>query len=438
MVAVMRHSLLFAIFVLSSFTLFAHAESRRWTSSDGKSIDGEILALEGDTVTLKTDRGTFELPLSRFAEADQLFAKEWLKSSGEKMKPAKDGDRAGKVAPVLGDFEELELGVWPQYVVAELEVDQIEEVEPGAEPEEGESEDDEDDDEEEGSSSSSDDSEENFIYRTPHFEFHSPDKLSTSVVREFARIFEASYNFVDQMPLGLAPSPSANGYYQTRLYMTKDDYYEDGGMEGSGGMFSWRRRGNEMSGMIKVPLPNLGVEYTGTRFVVDSKKRSTTLTHEIVHQVMMRWLATPMPTWLSEGIAEFVSSQTYDNGRFKLSSMNRAISEEVTRGRGREFRMLNLEKLMNISSSEWASELSAGTGGMNYNSANILAYYFLRLDGEGDAAHLVEFLKALTSSDREAAKAAQEEHLLRGRSYEALQEELAKAWRGEGLQIEFQ
>lgn len=431
----MRKSLICVITILSSLTLFSQAEPRQWTSSDGKSIDGEILSLEGDTVTLKTDRGTFELPLSRFAEADQLFAKEWLKSSVEKMKSAEDGERAGNVAPVLGDFDDLELGVWPQYVVAELEIDQIEEVKPESEPAEGESGDGEKD--EESSSSSSKDSEEHFIYRTPHFEFHSPDKLSTSVVREFARIFEASYGFVDQMPLGLAPKPSANGYYQTKLYMTKEDYYEDGGMQGSGGMFSWRRRGNEMSGMIKVPLPNLGVEYTGTRFVVDSNKRSTTLTHEIVHQVMMRWLATPMPTWLSEGIAEFVSSQTYDNGRFKLSSMNRAISEEVTRGRGRDFKMLNLEKLMNISSSEWAGELAAGTGGMNYNSANILAYYFLRLDGEGDAAYLVEFLKTLTSGDREAAKAAQEEHLLRGRSYEELQEELAKAWRGEGLQIEF-
>lgn len=404
------------------------AESREWTSSDGKKIEGTILKLEGDTVTLETSRGTFELPLTRLAEEDQAFAKEWAESQ-EKAMAEEDSDEK-KTAPELGDFENLTLGEWPQYVVAELSVDQIETVDPStiendSEAEEGESE--------------SEETKAEFIYRTPHFEFHSPDKLSVSVVREFARIFEATYNFVDQMPIGLAPAPSENGFYKTKLYMTRDDYFEDGGMQGSGGMFSWRSRGGEMSGMIKVPLPNLGVEYTGTRFVVDHNKRSTTLTHEIVHQVMMRWFMTPMPTWLSEGIAEVVSSQTYDNGRFKLSSMDRSIVEEVTRGQGRDFRMLNLEKLMNITGGEWASELASGTGGSNYNSANVLAYYFLKLDGEGDAAHLVEYLKTLTSGRRGSGeKEAQEKHLLRGRSYEQLQEEVATAWRSEGLKIEFQ
>jgi len=208
-------------------------------------------------------------------------------------------------------------------------------------------------------------------------------------------------------------------------------------MEGSGGMFSWRRRGDEMSGMIKVPLTNLGVEYTGTRFIVDQSKRSTTLTHEITHQVMMRWLATPMPTWLSEGIAEFVSSQSYDNGRFKLTSMNRAIAEEITGGGGGDLRMVRAEKLMNISSEDWARELASGTGGENYNSASALAYYFLRLDGEGDASNLVEFLKSLTSGNDDAARTAQDKFLLRGRSYEDLEKDIITAWRSEGLKIEF-
>jgi hypothetical protein len=153
---------------------------------------------------------------------------------------------------------------------------------------------------------------------------------------------------------------------------------------------------------------------------------------------MMRWLMTPMPTWLSEGIAEVVSCQEYDNGRFKLSSMDRAIVEDVTYGQGRDFTMVNLETLMNITSQQWSSDLASGKGGVNYRSSNVLAYYFLRLDGEGNAAHLVEFLKELPAAREDDLAALQEKHLMRGRSYEELQEELAKAWRGEGLQIEFQ
>ncbi len=414
----------FLLLLFPAVTLTASEATRTWTSSDGKTIEGTIKGLEENILKLETDRGLFEVPLERFSEEDQLFAREWAKNEAAMAAENSKTDPAENMAPVLGAFDDLKLGEWPQYVTDELEIDLIEEIEGSdAKAEVG--------DEEETETG------ELFIYRTPHFEFRSPDRLSKSVVREFARIFEATFNFVDQMPIGLAPMPSANGYYITKLYMSTDDYYADGGMAGSGGMFSWRRRGNEMSGVIKVPLSNLGVEYTGTRFVVDQNKRSTTLTHEITHQVMMRWLATPMPTWLSEGIAEFVSSQNFDNGRFKLSSMDRAVSEEITRGQGRDFRMVGAEKLMNISSAEWASELASGFGGQNYNSASALAYYFLRLDGNGDAAYLVEFLKALVSGDKKAMEEAQSEFLLRGRSYEELEKDIAEAWRSEGLKIEF-
>lgn len=417
-------SLLFSVFFL--FVSEARCESREWTSSDGKKIVGTILDLEADTVKLETDRGVFDLPLSRLSEADQTFAKSWA-TEKEEMAVKEDQAEGKTTAPGIGNFEDLKLGEWPQYVTADLEVDTIKTVE-GEELAAIQ---------EESSGEGGEEDGELFVYRTPNFEFHAPDRLSVSVVRDFARIFEATYQFIDQMPLGLAPSPSANGFYPTKLYMTEDDYFADGGSPGSGGQMSWQRRGNELSSLIKVPLPNLGVEYTGTRFVVDSNKRSTILTHEIAHQVMMRWLMTPMPTWLSEGIAEVVSCQEYSNGRFKLSSMDRAIVEDVTYGQGRDFTMVNLEKLINISHRQWSDELAEGNGGINYRSANVLAYFFLRLDGEGDAAHLVEFIKELPSSREEDLPALQEKHILRGRSYEDLQEELAKAWRSQGLKIEF-
>ena len=399
---------LFLFFAVSTFTVWS--ETREWTSSDGRKVKGTILGLEGDVMKLETPRGKFELPLSKFSQADQDFAKEWAKKKKAEMAESSSGNQPEKkVAATLGNFEDLKLGEWPQYVTAELAVNQIEKDE--SKGDEGE-----------------------YVYRTPNFEFHSPERLSTSVVREFARIFEATFAFVDQMPVGLAPRAHSSGLYQTKLYKSKSDYYSDGGIPGSGGMFTSRG-----GGVIKVPLPSLGVEYTGVRYIVDHKKRSTTLTHEIVHQVMMRWLFTAMPTWLSEGFAEVVSSQAYNNGRFKLNSMNRAIADEVTRGGGRDFTMINLEKLMNVTHQEWVGDLTGGGASRNYDSASVLAYYFLKLDGEEDGAHLVEYLKALATGNRsEGYKKAQETHLLRGRTYEELEKDVAAAWRSEGLKIEFQ
>ena len=203
-------------------------------------------------------------------------------------------------------------------------------------------------------------------------------------------------------------------------------------------MFAYRFQGKNVSGKVHVPLPNLGVEYTGTRFIVDHKKRSDTLIHEIVHQVMMRWLVTPMPVWLSEGFAEVISSQEYNNGRFKLNSMDRAVAEQVTRGNGRDFTMVNLEYLMNMSHEQWSADVASGKGGGNYNSACVLTYYYLKLAGKGDGAYLINFLKDLTTgSYGDDIKDAQANFLIRERSYEQLQEELAEAWRSEGLKIVF-
>ncbi|MDP4850080.1 MAG: hypothetical protein NWQ95_07000, partial [Verrucomicrobiales bacterium] len=94
----------------------AEEAMREWTSADGKKIAGAIFQLEGDKITLDTDRGRFELPLSRLSEADRAFAKNW---AAEKEKP---GESEPGMAPSLGNFEDLKLGVWPQYVVSELAV----------------------------------------------------------------------------------------------------------------------------------------------------------------------------------------------------------------------------------------------------------------------------------------------------------------------------
>ncbi|MEM7144335.1 MAG: hypothetical protein AAF591_04325 [Verrucomicrobiota bacterium] len=395
-------------------------ESRTWTSSDGKTVEGTLLAYDGDEVTLLTERGEFKLPLSRLGAEDQEFVKAWKEGSaggeGEAMDPdlaAKE--RSNKGSELLTDpLDEVELGVWPKFVVAEFDVDEIEVVK---------------EDEVAGE----------YIYRSPHFEFLSPEKLSTSVVREFARIFEATYEFARAIPIGLNPEPWKDGYYQTKLYGSNRAYQEDGGMAGSGGMFSYSWRGREIvKGIIKVPLSNLGVENTGRRWIVDHGKRSDTLTHEIAHQMTGRWLPI-MPVWFKEGLAETISTQRYDNGRFTLTSMDRGIREDVTKRSGddREFSMLGLEKLMNITSQQWSADLASGQGGrVNYPSANVLFYFFVRLDGDGKGTNLVNYMRAVAEGMDEVQ--ARQEILMADRSYEQLEEDLAKAWRSEGLQVTYQ
>ncbi len=400
----MKVPLLLSFLILVSFVKLSVAETRIWTNADGVKVEGEILSLEADTISLKTSRGTFEVALSKLSPEDQEWARQWAKEQ-EAAQMRKDDQ-------ILGAFDGLQLGEWPKFVMADFDEDKIQIVKEDKEAEE-------------------------YIYRSPHFEFRSPERLSKTVIVEFSRIFEATFQFAKEMPIGLNPQPFGDGHYLTILYRDRDSYYQDGGMPGSGGMHSYRYRGTEiLASLIKVPLTSLGVEWTGVRYKVDHQKRSDTLTHEIAHQVTGRWLPL-LPVWVKEGLAETIAVQPYDNGRFRLTSMDRAIRDNVARysGSDREFNMVNLEKLMTITSQRWAAELAAINTPPNYPSANVLFYYFVRLDGEGDGAHFVNYLKSLAAGEEEVK--ARNEHLLRGQTFKELEERVAEAWRSEGLRLEF-
>ncbi len=358
---------------------------RTWTSSDGKALEAVLVDADGETVALKTAKGMFKLPLARLSEADRTYIAEW---------------RAG--AP-------LKVGPWPDKVEISGDLG-IEET--GTDGQ--------------------------FTYHSPHFEFRSPTRLSKSVVREFARLFEATYEGVKALPVGFDPiPPKEGGRFLTHLYATREDYYAAGGMQGSGGMFSWRGRGREfLSGEIKVPLTSLGVEQVGNRYIIDQDKDSGTMVHEITHQVAVLWSVFGAPTWFTEGLAEYMEAAPYSKGTMRFTNMTGAVEKSVMEySRDKEFRMLPVERLMTITSQEWANDLTSGNAGRNYRSANVLMTYFLHLDDPGNGEPVANYLRALREGDdpREAAA----KHLLRGRDFTALAEDVRAKWRKVGFRLEY-
>jgi predicted metallo-beta-lactamase superfamily hydrolase len=67
-----------------------------------------------------------------------------------------------------------------------------------------------------------------------------------------------------------------------------------------------------------------------------------------------------------------------------------------------------------------------------------MTYFFYHLDGKGDAANMIAFLREVENVKNDAeSEAAVKKHLLRERSYEQLADEVKKAFRKEGVTIEF-
>ncbi|MEM7147663.1 MAG: hypothetical protein AAF591_21335, partial [Verrucomicrobiota bacterium] len=354
--------------------------ARTWTSSYGKAIEGELVGFDGETVELKLADGRMsKFKVSLLSEDDQLFLREWKEHA-----PPEPVNRE-----------------WPEVVEVDVSLDDIVIVEEVREKE-------------------------RYVYRSPHFEFVANARLSKSVVREFSRVFEGTLEAVRALPINLDPKPPEDGFWDVKLYKTRDQYLKDGGPPGSAGVYMGG------SGMVKVPLPNLGVEYTGIRYIVDTDKTNRTLKHEITHQVMHEILRY-MPVWMVEGFAEFVESMPYSKGKYRFNDVDDAVKERAA-GDNRDYEMADLQSLMLMDHATWGAALTQGGAGKNYNSSCVLLYYFLKVDGAGDGTGIFSYLDEVRTAERrseleEKRVAAREKYLLRDRSYEQLMEEVAVALR---------
>ena len=382
---------------------------RMWKSTDGRPLEAEFLSLAGEIVKIKGRNGqVFEVPLSRFSAEDQAFAKA--------QTPAVT---AATTAPSATSAEKT----WPRAVGL--------------------------DDKPEVTVVKEDAATKEFIYRSPHYEFVCDSRLGGNVVREFGRMFEATYLLNCKLPLDLKPTPEPlREYFKARLFTNRDDYLAGGGIQGSGGVY----RSGEKA--LMVPLSSLGVKLVGSRVTLDKAgdDDNATLIHEITHQMMNHWLGA-LPTWVTEGSAEYTEILEYnDNGRFALGNLRKRLEDYALRGNYWQtgpFMMLDLKELVEIDGRRWAAALTlevdkprvkgADQATQNYASAGLLTYYFYHLDGAGDAANIIAYYRALEGQRNEKEEpAAFQKHLLRERSYEKLAEDVKKAFKKAGVSIEFE
>lgn len=361
-----------------------------WTSTDGRKMEAGFVGMDGEGVKVRMANGsTITVPLARLSAEDQAFAKS--------QAPAPAASKT-----------------WPRTVALE-DKPEVTVVKEDAEKRE-------------------------FIYRSPHYEFQCDSKLGANVVREFGRMFEATYLINNLLPLDFQPKPEPlREFFLARLFTDKSTYMEEGGMQGSAGVYS---RGKKA---LMVPISSLGVKLVGTRVSLEygDDANNHVLIHEITHQMMNHWL-NKLPTWYIEGSAEYVSMLEYNsNGRFSLIGLNRRVQNFANRrnyaGGGKSYTMIDVEELMTLDGARWSAALGrGGSASENYGSAGLLTYFFYHIDGKGDAANMIAFLRQVQNAKtNEEEQAAVKSHLLRERSYSQLSEEVKKGLRKEGIDITY-
>jgi len=393
------------------------AESRMWTSSDGKHMQAELVDVRNGEAVLKLPgaASTVRVPFTRLSPGDQEFLKSWVKPGAIPATPVKPA--AGKPAALPTDGEEIQLDAqgfpiggnstvkrdengWPE-VVALKEKPAFTVV-------------------------SEDKKANTFTYRSDHFEFFSTQRLSGEIVREFSRLFETTFEAVVAMPLRINPSPP-DGFFKVVLYETKEAYFTAGGIPGSAGMYTSRTK------EIMVPLPFLGVKQIGERWVLDDRDGNHTLVHEVVHQVMHDWLGS-LPTWVTEGIAEYITAGRYASGRLTLRGHGKNMEDYKSSG-ARETRTLALADLMDMDGETWAKALETGGAGRNYRTSMLLFYFFCHEDGDKTGKVMIDYFNARRKK-RDNDRNDRESLLIRGRDAITLQKEFKRGLASVGIRVE--
>ena len=372
---------------------------RVWNDSRGRAIHATMIRADTGNVILKLNDGReVPYPLVKLSEADRNYveAVRGQATDHASAPQAKSDDPSG-----VATFE----SEWPGLVrfTEDPEIATLEE----------------------------DAGKKRFVYESANYRYLCDVRLSQSVVKGFAVMFEATRLYCRSLPLCLNGGDKTDGKLQILLFEKQEDYASAGGPDGTAGVFISQKHA------VLVPLTSLGVRPVGNGYMLDRDKSSKTLPHELAHQL------TPIPYfksggWFTEGLAEYIGNTPYRAGTYTVRNNQRALVEYVTgygskqmggRALGKKISLMDLKSFMLQEYSSFTSDPQR-----SYGCGLLLTIYFLHMDGEGDGARIKKFLKSLA-----AGKPTEESFalLLDGRTYEQLEKEITKAWSKNGVDLSF-
>lgn len=374
---------------------------RVWTDVQDRKIEARLVRVDAESVVLKLKDGReVPYPLAKLSPADGKYAAEakFLLETETAAKP-----EAQVPANTALNFQDP----WPERIKFS-EDPEINTVEEDAEKK-------------------------RFVYESTNYQYICDVRLSRSVVKGFAVMFEATHLYCRTLPLAINGGQKDEGKHQILLFEKFEDYVKAGGPPSSAGVFIGGR------GVVMVPLTSLGVRPVGSGYMLDRDKSNKTLPHELVHQLTPQAYFSPGSTgWFSEGIAEYVAVTPYRSGGYAVRGNQRAIFDYATgygakdmggRALGTEIKLPALKSFMLQSYSQFLSAPQ-----LNYGSGLLLTNYFLHLDGEGDGKRMKAFLQSLHDGKKGEGALA---YLLDGRSFEQLEKDIIKSWGRKGVDFTF-
>jgi len=370
--------------------------SRTWQFANGKRAEGVLIAANSKIAQLRLEKTQriHNLRLSEFDETDRSRIHKWIET---------DGSRG-----VVGFPVHLKSHRWPDRWQGQAHVP-IEQV---------------------------DDSN---VWRSKHFDITDSAGVDAASIESIALICESVDGALNALPLPLPVNWGRNGHRRQIVIEGKSD---DPRLANAAGYWDGQ------TGKVHIFIEQL-YEPNQQRVVFEYDKpakvqKYDVIVHEVTHQSMAALLYMDVPAWVGEGISEYMAAtqfapatyqftNTYVSLRYHINKL--FLGDRIVKDRRMHFTYL--ENLMNRDLYEWNAVLATDgmAGTMQYHEALLLVDYFFHVD-HPDGLYFKRYLEAILSGIPE--KQARDRHLIRGRSYQDIENDLIKRWQSVGFSIVFQ
>lgn len=359
--------------------------ARTWTSSDGKTLEGDFVSGDERQVVVKLPSGKqVTVPLARLSQADLAFVAE-ARREASIATPDKWPDKV----PGPADFKLKEIT-----------------------PKKGET----------GKA----------IYQTRHFRFVCDTSLDEAARDAVGRLYESTWTAIRAMPLQIPRVRRQSILFDATLVKDMASYHAAGGPPGSAGVFMAQtartgrriKEGDILGDQTIVPYSSLEISPEGK--LAGNKLANHVLAHEITHQMTVGLFGDV--TWINEGFADYVGSIPYDGSQFDFSAAFRNITAQ-----GKQYSPMKMPFTLEEFLTMGQQQFYSGNAHRNYVLANLCVAFFFHLDGKDGIRNFDDYMNSLARKGRTPLK-----QLLNGRDLGSLEEKIIEAWKQHGIIIEFQ
>lgn len=280
-----------------------------------------------------------------------------------------------------------------------------------------------------------------YNYETNSYLIIADQRIRNNKVTEIATLVESAQRALVLFPLKLISEHKTENKkkHVVRIFEKESEYFKSGAPKGTIGYFDGHSK------EVKVRLDHLIEKNEGSN--LQPRQRYRLLVHELIHQAMGDQFHA-LPTWLSEGMAEYFSALQYAPGRYRFINCSKQIIEHLNviwlHGKRQTVVVPSIQTITIMSPHTWAKDnrTNEKKAYAKYAGALLLTHYQMELASR-NLGGLRKFLKdSHTNVHEHKTKSVRfipvdQAMLWKDKSFNKIESQICEYWKKKGLDLLF-